>query len=114
MVVPMEPETFAVYGLQLLMTNIVPRIGKLINENMNLLGILLVRVNPIRTLTANIRYEVRKRYGDLLFDTEIPVDVRLPESQKSHMPVVIYARTSRAAEAYKTLTKEILDRLGAE
>jgi len=114
MIVPMEPETFAVYGLQMLMTNIVPRIGKLVNENLKLLGILLVRVNPIRTLTANIRYEVRKRYGELLFDTEIPVDVRLPESQKSHLPVILYARTSRAAEAYKALTDEILNRLGEE
>jgi len=114
MIVPMEPETFAVYGLQMLMTNIVPRIGKLVNEKMKLLGILLVRVNPIRTLTANVRYEIRRRYGELLFDTEIPVDVRLPESQKSHVPVVVYARTSRAAKAYKSLTHEILERLGEE
>jgi chromosome partitioning protein len=114
MIVPMEPETFAVYGLRLLMTHIVPRIGKLINDKLKLLGILLVRVNPIRTLTANVRYEVRSRYGDLLFDTEIPIDVRLPESQRSHSPIVIYARTSRAAEAYEALTKEVLDRLGEE
>lgn len=111
MVVPMEPETFAMYGLQVLMTNIVPRIGKLVNDSLKLLGILLVRVNPIRTLTANIRYEIRQRYGRILFDTEIPIDVRVPESQKSHLPVVLYARTSRASEAYGSLTKEILARL---
>jgi chromosome partitioning protein len=114
MIVPMEPEIFAMYGLQMLMTNVVPRIGKLINEDMKLLGILLVRVNPVRTLTANIRHEVRKRYGSLLFDTEIPVDVRLPESQRVHVPVVLYAPNSRSAEAYKNLTDEILSRLGEE
>lgn len=112
MIVPMEPETFAIYGLQMLMTNIVPKILKLVNEDLKLLGILLCRVNPIRTLTANIRLEIRRLYPDLLFETEIPVDVRLPESQARHKPVVVYQSWSRAAKAYKKLTKEILDRLG--
>jgi chromosome partitioning protein len=113
MIVPMEPEIFAMYGLQMLMTSIIPKIGN-INEELNLLGIILVRVNPIRNLTATIRDEVRKRYGSLLFDTEIPIDVRLPESQRAHLPVVMYAKSSRATEAYKALTKEILDRIEKE
>lgn len=112
MIVPMEPETFAIYGLQMLMTNIVPRILKLVNPDLKLLGILLCRVNPVRTLTANIRLEIRRLYEDLLFETEIPVDVRLPESQAAHKPVVIYQSWSRAAKAYKKLTNEILDRFG--
>jgi len=112
MIVPMEPETFAVYGLQMLMTNIVPRILKLVNPDLRLLGILLCRVNPVRTLTANIRLEIRRLYADLLFDTEIPVDVRLPESQDIHKPVIAYQSWSRSAEAYEKLTNEILDRLG--
>ena len=113
MIVPMEPEIFAMYGLQMLMTNIVPKIRS-INEELGLLGIILVRVNPIRTLTASIRDEVRKRYGPLLFETEIPIDVRLPESQRSHLPIVVYAKSSRSAEAYRELTKEILSRLEKE
>ena len=112
MIVPMEPETFAIYGLQMLMANIVPRILKLVNEDLRLLGILLCRVNPMRTLTANIRLEIRRLYPDLLFETEIPVDVRLPESQARHKPVVVYQSWSRSAKAYKKLTKEVLDRLG--
>jgi len=114
MIVPMEPETFAVYGIQMLMTNIVPRILKLINPDLRLLGILLCRVNPVRTLTANVRLELRRLYNELLFGTEIPIDVRLPESQAVHKPVVIYQSWSRAAEAYEKLTVEILDRLGDE
>ena len=112
MIVPMEPETFAIYGLQMLMTNIVPKILKLVNPDLKLLGILLCRVNPVRTLTANIRLEVRRLYEDLLFETEIPIDVRLPESQAVHKPVVVYQSWSRAAKAYEKLTNEILDRFG--
>jgi len=112
MIVPMEPETFAVYGLQMLMANIVPKILKLVNPDLILLGILLCRVNPIRTLTANVRLEIRRHYKDLLFETEIPIDVRLPESQDLHKPVVVYQSWSRSAEAYRKLTKEILIRLG--
>jgi chromosome partitioning protein len=112
MIVTMEPETFSFYGLQMLISNIVPRIGKLINPDIKLLGILLLRVNPIRTLTANLRLEIRRLYQNLLFDTEIPIDVRLPESQAAHQPIILYARTSRAATAYEELTNEIADRLG--
>ncbi len=112
MIVPMEPETFAIYGLQMLMTNIVPKILKLVNPNLKLLGILLCRVNPVRILTANIKIEIRRLYEDLLFETVIPVDVRLPEAQALHKPVIVYQSWSRAAKAYEKLTKEILDRLG--
>ena len=42
----------------------------------------------------------------------LAVDVRLPESQAVHKPVVVYQSWSRAAQAYKKLTNEILDRFG--
>lgn len=112
MIVPMEAETFAVSGLQMLMTNIVPRILKLMNSDLKLLGILLCRVNPVRILTANIRLELKRLYPDLLLQTEIPIDVRLPESQSAHKPVIVYESWSRAAAAYQKLVDEILARLG--
>jgi len=112
MIVPLEPETFAVSGLQMLMTNIVPKILKLVNPELRLLGILLCRVNPVRILTANVRLEIKRLYKDLLFETEIPIDVRLPESQDFHKPVIAYQSWSRSAEAYGKLVEEILDRLG--
>jgi chromosome partitioning protein len=112
MIVPLEPETFAVSGLQMLMTNIVPKILKLVNPDLRLLGILLCRVNPVRILTANVRGEIKRLYKDLLFETEIPVDVRLPESQEFHKPVIAYQSWSRSAEAYTNLVEEILARLG--
>lgn len=112
MIVPMEPETFAVTGLQMLMTNIVPRILKFTNPDLKLLGILLCRVNPVRTLTANIRNELKRLYKDLLFETEIPIDVRLPESQSVHKPVIAYQSWSRSAGAFEKLVDEIQGRLG--
>jgi cellulose biosynthesis protein BcsQ len=68
-------------------------------------------VNPIRTLTANIRLELDDLYKGLLFDAEIPIDVRLPESQRLHMPAVIYARTAKGTIAYMHLTEELMRRL---
>lgn len=112
MIVPMEPETFAFYGLQMLMTSIVPKILKFVNPDLALLGILLCRVNPVRTLTANVKLEIRRRYKDLLFETEIPIDVGLPESQDVHKPIAVYRSWSRSAEAYAKLTREILVKLG--
>jgi chromosome partitioning protein len=110
--ITMEPETFALDGLEMFMTKITPRIRKEVNKNIKILGIVLVRVNTLRILTQNIRLEVRRRYQTLLAETEIPVDVRLPESEGLHLPVCVTDRYSRAALAYENLTTELLKRLG--
>lgn len=111
LVVPMEPETFAFYGFQMFMTSLVPRMHKFVNKDLKLLGIVLNRVNPIRSLTKNIRYELQRRYKDLLFQTEIPVDVRLPEASTIHLPVCIFAKNSRSSLAFESLTDEIIKRI---
>jgi chromosome partitioning protein len=114
MIVPMEPETFAVTGLQMLMNSIVPKILKFVNTDLKILGILLCRVNPVRTLTANIRVELKRLYKELLFQSEIPIDVRLPESQSLHKPVITYQSWSRSAQVFGKVVDEILARLGED
>jgi len=111
LLVPMEPETFAFYGLEMFMSSLVPRMKKFVNKNFSLLGIVLTRVNPIRTLTQNVRLELMRRYKRLLFATEIPVDVRLPESAAAHQPICIFAGRSKSAQAYEQLTDEIMNRI---
>ena len=111
LLVPMEPETFAFYGLQMFMTSLVPRMRKFVNKDFKLLGIVLNRVNPVRILTQNIRYELARRYKELLFETEIPVDVRLPEAAAAHKPICLFAKWSRSARAYEQLTDEIIERI---
>jgi len=111
LLVPMEPETFAFYGLEMFMSSLVPRMKKFVNKNFSILGIVLTKVNPIRILTQNIRLELMRRYKRLLFATEIPIDVRLPESAGAHQPVCIFAERSRSAQAYEQLTEEIIKRV---
>lgn len=111
LLVPMEPETFAFYGLEMFMTSLVPRMRKYVNKNLRLLGIVLNRVNTTRILTQTIRQELQRRYTDFLFRTEIPIDVRLPESSSAHLPVCIYAKSSRSAQALELLTSEFVERV---
>jgi chromosome partitioning protein len=112
LLVPMEPETFAFYGLEMFMTSLVPKMRKYVNKKFKLLGIVLNRVNTTRILTQTIRKELQRRYREFLFRTEIPIDVRLPESASAHLPICIYARSSRSAQALDLLTDEFIERIG--
>jgi chromosome partitioning protein len=112
LMVPMEPETFAYYGLEMFMTSLVPRMRKYVNKNLRLLGIVLNRVNTARILTQTVRQELQRRYPDFLFRTEIPIDVRLPESASAHLPVCVFAKSSRSAQAIDLLTDEFIERIG--
>lgn len=109
--VPMEPETFAFYGLEMFMTSLVPRMKKFVNKKFKLLGIVLNRVNTTRILTQTVRQELQRRYGEFLFRTEIPIDVRLPESASAHLPVCVFAKSSRSAQALELLTDEFIERI---
>jgi chromosome partitioning protein len=111
LLVPMEPETFAFYGLEMFMTSLVPRMKKYVNKDLKLLGIVLNRVNTTRILTQTVRQELQRRYGEFLFKTEIPIDVRLPESASANLPVCIYAKSSRSAQALELLTNEFIERI---
>jgi chromosome partitioning protein len=74
--------------------------------------ILLVRTQPVRILTGDIRAMVAREFPGGVYTAEIPEDVRAAEAPAFGLPVTIYAPRCRAARAYRKLTDAVLSDLG--
>jgi chromosome partitioning protein len=107
--IPLQSDFLAMKGLALLLTTIL-RVQEKINPSLEILGILFTMTNP-RTLHSREVIEVTRRaFGDKIrvFDTTIPVSVRFKEAPAAGMSILTYAPKSDGAEAYRTLTEEVL------
>jgi len=107
--IPLQADFLAMKGLALLLTTII-RVQEKINPYLEIMGILFTMTNP-RTLHSREVIEVTKRaFGDKIkvFETTIPVSVRFKEAPAAGMSIMTYAPKSEGADAYKTLTEEVL------
>lgn len=105
--VPIQCEFFALEGLSELM-NTVRNVKKLYNRYIELEGVLLTMYDGRLNLTLQVVQEVKKFFGDKVFKTTIPRNVRLAEAPSYGMPVNYYDRSSRGTKAYNDLAKELL------
>ncbi|MBQ3707840.1 MAG: AAA family ATPase [Clostridia bacterium] len=109
--IPMQCEYFALEGLIQLMLSI-RRVKDLYNPSLAVLGILITMYNGRLTLTSEVLGEIKKHYGDKVLKTPIPRSVRLTEAPGFGQPINHYDKYSKAADAYRDATKEILERIG--
>lgn len=79
-----------------------------INRELTLLGVVLTMYDKRNTLTGVIEDAARQRFGDYLFETKIPINVRIPEATLDGVSVGEYEPTSSGAEAYRALAEEIV------
>lgn len=107
--IPLQCEYFALEGLSRIMTTI-KRVRQSHSPNLSLEGILLTMFDPRNNLSHQVVEEVRKHFGDFLFDTVIPRNVRLSESPSFGQPVLLYDIRSKGAQAYLSLAKELLEK----
>lgn len=109
---PVQAEFYALEGLGQLLETM-----KLIRKNMNptldLLGVLPTMVDTRTTLSQQVHEEIKKHFPGKVFKTVIPRNIRLAEAPSHGVPVGAYDRFSKGARAYKTLTKEIIERMEA-
>ena len=106
-VIPMQCEFFALEGLsQLLMT--IKRVRKQLNPTLEITGILLTMFNGRLTLTKQVIDELKKYYADKLFKTPISRSVKLSEAPGFGAPICYYDPTSKGAEEYKAVAKELV------
>ena len=110
-VIPMQCEYYALEGLIQLMLSI-RRVKELYNPSLAVLGILITMYNGRLTLTSEVLGEIKKHYGDKVLKTAIPRSVRLTEAPGFGEPINVYDKVSKAADAYRAATKEILERIG--
>ena len=104
--VPMQCEYYALEGLTALLDTI-GRVRETLNPTLSLEGLLLTMFDGRNSLARQVQDEVRTHFGDQVFRTVIPRNVRVSESPSHGMPVLVYDPASRGAVAYRALAREI-------
>ncbi len=109
-VVPMQCEYFAMEGLTDLIGS-VRRIQADKNPDLTLIGLLRVMFDPRVTLQQQVSDQLKEYFGDKVFKTVIPRNVRLAEAPSYGLPGVLYDKSSKGAKAYSEFGAEFLKRM---
>jgi chromosome partitioning protein len=107
--IPVQTEFYALEGLSLLMQTI-QRVQAGLNPDLKLLGVVMTMVDTRNSLTVQVIAEVKKYFGEYVFQTYIPRNVRLAEAPSFGKTVFEHDKWSKGARAYKSLAKEIMQR----
>jgi chromosome partitioning protein len=107
--VPMQAEYFALEGVSELLDTI-DRIRMALNPALEIEGVVLTMYDDRTNLAQQVTAELKKFFGDKLFKTSIPRNVRLAEAPSYGKPALLYDARSRGAESYIKLAKEIMSR----
>ena len=107
--VPMQCEYYALEGLTALMDTIT-QLAKLVNPNLQIEGILRTMYDPRNRLANDVSEQLKQHFGDKVYRTVIPRNVRLAEAPSFGAPAMYYDRASSGAKAYLALAGEMLRR----
>jgi len=108
-IVPVQTEYYALEGLAQLVQSI-NLIKTRLNPRLAIAGVLLTMADARTRLSAEVETEVRRHFGNLVFDAVIPRSVRVAEAPSHGLPVTHYDRRSRGAEAYWKVAMELVER----
>ena len=109
LLVPMQCEYFAMEGVSQLLTT-VERVRESINPDLEIEGIALTMYDDRMNLSRQVAEEVRNHFGDKVYKTVIPRNVRLGEAPSFGKPIILYDIRSRVSEAYVSLAMEFIAR----
>jgi len=107
--VPMQCEYFALEGVSQLLAT-VERVRDAVNPALEIEGIALTMYDERMNLSRQVAEEVRTHFGDKVYRTVIPRNVRLGEAPSFGKPIILYDIRSRGSEAYISLAKEFIQR----
>jgi len=110
-VVPMQCEYFALEGLSDLV-NTIKQVHANLNPELQLIGLLRVMFDPRITLQQQVSEQLKSHFGEKVFDTVIPRNVRLAEAPSYGQPGVTFDPASKGAVAFIDFAKEMVKRLG--
>ncbi len=106
-VIPLQTEYYAMEGLSQL-DKTIARVRDAFNPELKIEGILFTMVDGRTVLSHQVIKEVRDFYGDSVFTTIIPRNVRLSEAPSHGMPIILYDFKSKGADAYIDLANELI------
>jgi len=110
-IVPLQTEFYAMEGLSQIVRTIA-LVQKGLNAALTIEGILLTMFDGRNNLSRQVEQEVRTHFGDKVFKTVIPRNVRLSEAPSHGRPIILYDIASRGATAYLELAREVIQRGG--
>ena len=109
LLVPLQAEYFALEGISELISTL-DRVAQAFNPNLGLEGVLLTMYDDRTNLSQQVTNNLKEFFGEKMFRTTIPRNIRVAEAPSHGLPVAIYDPRSRGAEAYRDLAKELLER----
>lgn len=107
--IPMQCEFYALEGLKALLTTI-EQITEYVNPDLHIEGLLRTMYDPRNRLAVEVSNQLHEHFGDKVYRTAIPRNVRLAEAPSYGLPALMYDRLSRGAKAYLGLAGEMIRR----
>ncbi|MEX2007143.1 MAG: ParA family protein [Candidatus Saccharimonadales bacterium] len=109
-IVPVQAEYYALEGLSQLLSTI-QKVQQSLNPNLNFLGVLITLYDSRNSLSEQVKTELKQHFGQKLFETVIPRNVRLAEAPSFGRTILEHEPLSKGAEAYEALAKELESKL---
>ncbi len=109
-IVPMQCEYFALEGLTDLV-NTIKQVHANLNPDLKIIGLLRVMFDPRITLQQQVSEQLKAHFGDKVFNTVIPRNVRLAEAPSYGLPGVVFDPSAKGSQAFVEFAKELVQRI---
>jgi chromosome partitioning protein len=109
-IVPMQCEYFALEGLTDLV-NTIKQVHANMNKDLQIIGLLRVMFDPRITLQQQVSDQLKAHFGDKVFETMIPRNVRLAEAPSYGLPGVVFDPNARGSQCYVDFAREMVERI---
>ena len=109
-IIPMQCEYYALEGLSDLV-NTIKKVHANLNRDLQLIGLLRVMFDPRSTLSQQVSGQLESHFGDKVFRTLVPRNVRLAEAPSYGIPGVLFDKNAKGAQAYSAFAQEMIERV---
>ncbi len=109
-IVPMQCEYFALEGLTDLV-NTIKQVHANLNKDLQIIGLLRVMFDPRITLQQQVSDQLKAHFGDKVFNTVIPRNVRLAEAPSYGLPGVVFDPSAKGSQAFVEFAQEMVERI---
>jgi len=109
-VIPMQCEYYALEGLSDLV-NTIKKVHANLNHDLKIIGLLRVMFDSRATLGHQVSAELEQHFGDKVFKTVVPRNIRLAEAPSYGIPGVLFDKASKGAQAYLAFAAEMIERI---
>lgn len=111
LLIPVQAEYYALEGLSQLLS-VMQKVKQGLNPDLELLGVVATMYDSRNSLAQQVDIELKKYFGDKVFSTVVPRNVRLAEAPSYGKTILEHDKWSKGAKAYKQLAKEVIKRVG--